>query len=275
MTAQQILIFDSGVGGLSIYREILNATRGVDCHYLFDNAFYPYGELDDQFLVKRLLSLLDRFCQHQRIDLIVIACNSASTVALEALRKHLKVPVVGVVPAIKPAAQLTQNGIIGLLATPATVKRDYTAQLIRRFAPAAQVLSIGSTELVALAEQKMRGLPVTVEQVRAQIAPWMDGTDTPDTLVLGCTHFPLLGEEIAGCFDRPVHLVDSGAAIANRVLQLLKKSLSNTTATHFAYCTRPLENSEHAGLTSMFSRHGFQALQVFASSGDGMESFGF
>ena len=106
MMAKQVLIFDSGVGGLSIFQEMMHKNPNINCFYLFDNACFPYGELDDDFLIKRLTELLLSFVKRHNIDLIIIACNSASTVALQALRSHFSIPVVGVVPAIKPAAKL-------------------------------------------------------------------------------------------------------------------------------------------------------------------------
>lgn len=266
MAAKQVLIFDSGVGGLSIFHEVIQKTVDIDCFYLFDNAYYPYGELDEDFLTKRLSELLLSFVKKQHIDLIIVACNSASTVALDSLRSHLSIPVVGVVPAIKPAVQLTKNGVIGLLATPATIKNSYTIRLINEFAGNSEVLKIGSTELVNLAEEKLQGGGVDKKRLQKVLEPWLIRNKKPDTLVLGCTHFPLLKDEIASCFQNRVQLVDSGKAIANRVFHLLGvqrvKPFSNQ---HRAYYTKAIQPSEKLiALRSRFLAYGFKSLDYYA-----------
>lgn len=148
--------------------------------------------------------------------LAVIACNTASTVSLPALREKFPFPVVGVVPAIKPAARLTANGIVGLLATRGTVKRPYTRELIERFANECQIAMLGSAELVEMAEAKLHGETVSLEELRRILRPWLRMQEPPDTVVLGCTHFPLLQEELLKVLPEGTRLVDSGAAIARR-----------------------------------------------------------
>lgn len=221
MTSQQVLIFDSGVGGLSIFQKILKQNPSVTYHYLFDNTYFPYGELEELFLIDRLTSLLLAFLESQHIDLIVIACNTASTIALNNLRKLISVPIIGVVPAIKPAASITKNNVIGLLATPATINRAYTQELIDKFAKNASVVKIGSTKLVQLAELKLQGANIEHEEVKEILKSWLELEIQPDTIVLGCTHFPLLKNEISKCFPNDIRLVDSGDAIAKRVSDLL------------------------------------------------------
>lgn len=275
MSAKRVLIFDSGVGGLSVYEQIVKYNPTIKCHYLFDNAYFPYGELPREQLINRLTQLLTDFMQLHPADLIVIACNSASTVALDALRQHFIIPIVGVVPAIKPATLVTVNNVIGLLATPGTIERDYTDTLVNQFAADKIVLRIGSTQLVKLAEDKLIGKVLDADSFRAILAPWLKSEDNmPDTLVLGCTHFPLLKEEIIACFARPVHLVDSGQAIALRVKQLLnsqllseqlsrsqplnKHSLKKLPLNHQAFYTRQFESSAHlTALTISFKERGF------------------
>jgi len=275
MSAKRVLIFDSGVGGLSVYEQIVKYNPTIKCHYLFDNAYFPYGELPREQLINRLTQLLTDFMQLHPADLIVIACNSASTVALDALRQHFIIPIVGVVPAIKPATLVTVNNVIGLLATPGTIERDYTDTLVNQFAADKIVLRIGSTQLVKLAEDKLIGKVLDADSFRAILAPWLKSEDNmPDTLVLGCTHFPLLKEEIIACFARPVHLVDSGQAIALRVKQLLnsqllseqlsrsqplnKHSLKKLSLNHQAFYTRQFESTAHlTALTISFKERGF------------------
>lgn len=268
MSAKRVLIFDSGVGGLSVYTQIIKVNPSIKCNYLFDNAYFPYGELARETLVSRVIQLLSVFMLEHPADLIVIACNSASTIALKELRLHFSIPIVGVVPAIKPATQITVNNVIGLLATPGTIEREYTAQLIEQFASDKTVLRIGSTKLVQLAEDKLIGKPVFKKDLQGILSPWLQMQGVmPDTLVLGCTHFPLLKQEISECFDKPVFLVDSGKAIAVRVQKLL--SLGNTEELskkqkHQAFYTQRLcDQQVLTALTKSFAEYGFTDLNFY------------
>lgn len=143
-----VLVFDSGVGGLSVYDEIRRLLPDLHYIYAFDNVAFPYGEKSETFIVERVVEIVTAVQQRYPLSLAVIACNTASTVSLPALREKFAFPVVGVVPAIKPAARLTANGVVGLLATRATVKRPYTHELIARFANECQIAMLGSAELV-------------------------------------------------------------------------------------------------------------------------------
>ncbi len=217
------LVFDSGVGGLSVAADIHAALPGLVLTYAADNAFLPYGEKSEAELIARVPELLEGWRREFAPDLIVVACNTASTVVLPAVRALVPVPVIGVVPAVKPAAKHTRTGIIGLLGTPGTVRRAYTDGLIREFAADKTVIRHGSSGLVRLAEAKLRGHPPDEAAVAAEIAPLFAGTEGAniDIVVLACTHFPLLRSELARAAARPVQFIDSGAAIARRVAQLL------------------------------------------------------
>ena len=161
-----VLVFDSGVGGLSVYNEIRQLLPNLHYIYAFDNVAFPYGEKSEEFIVERVVEIVTAVQQRYSLALAVIACNTASTVSLPALREKFAFPVVGVVPAIKPAARLTANGIVGLLATRGTVKRPYTRELIDRFANECRIEMLGSAELVELAEAKLHGEPVPLEELR-------------------------------------------------------------------------------------------------------------
>jgi len=261
MSVKQLLIFDSGVGGLSIFQEVVKQSPNVNCYYLSDNAYFPYGELGETVLINRLITLLDSFIKEQPVDMIVIACNSASTVALQSLRQHFSLPVVGVVPAIKPAALKSKNDVIGLLATPATINRDYTKQLINEFAANKTVLNIGSTALVKLAEEKLQGKRVDEQVLKTVFLPWLNAPSQPDTLVLGCTHFPLLKKEISDCFDGRVNLVDSGEAIAKRVTLLLGNHEETEQVTYDAFYT--LVDKKQLQLETAFINMGFNSFSLF------------
>ncbi|MEC4729060.1 glutamate racemase [Shewanella sp. D64] len=219
-----IVVFDSGVGGLSILDEIRKVLPDQDYCYLFDNARLPYGELEEQELVDGCKSLIVAIVEQVSASLVVIACNTASTLVLPVLRETLTIPVVGVVPAIKPAALYSQAKHIGLLATPGTIQRSYTHSLIKQFASSCRVELFGSSELVLLAEKKAAGKAILQEEISQLLYPIK--ASALDTLVLGCTHFPILKAEIQEYLGYEVLLLDSGKAVAARVSSLVGRGVS-------------------------------------------------
>lgn len=219
-----ILVFDSGFGGLTVLRAVREALPDADYVYCADDAAFPYGALSEEALTARVLAVFDRLIAEFSPDLAVIACNTASTIALPALRASFELPFVGTVPAIKPAAEASASRIIAVLATAGTVKREYTRNLIERFAADCRVVLVGSPHLASLAEARLRGEIVPDTAIAAEIAPCfvgaVDGRRT-DQLVLGCTHYPLLADDIARLAPWPVALIDPAPAIARRVVALL------------------------------------------------------
>ena len=223
-----ILVFDSGVGGLSILHEIKVLLPSAGFIYLSDNEAFPYGEMPEKKLVPRVNNLLREVVARYHPHLVVIACNTASTVALPSVRSALAVPVVGVVPAIKPAAIMSRTKTIALLATNATINRTYTLDLITQFAAGCRVIRVGSSALVKAAEAKLRGEALdgaALDDVISRLFKGADGAAL-DTVVLGCTHFPLLVAELAARAPREVVWIDSGPSIAQRVRTLLPEELS-------------------------------------------------
>jgi glutamate racemase len=218
-----ILVFDSGMGGLTVAAEIEALLPGIGLDYLCDDAFFPYGTKPEADLVDRVEAVVAAAVERCRPDLVVVACNTASTVALPRLRARLKVPVVGTVPAIKPAAALSRRRIIGVLGTPGTVRRAYTQDLIEQFAGDCIVIRVGSAELVELAEAHADGPPPAEAVIRRIMASFFDRplSEQPDVIVLACTHFPLLRQALAAASPPGVALIDSGRAIAERVRSLL------------------------------------------------------
>ena len=253
---KHILVFDSGIGGLSVYKEIQYQLPLAKYIYAFDNAAFPYGELTESVLMERTTLMISLLCAKFAIDIVVIACNTASTIVLPALREKLTIPVVGVVPAIKPAALVSTK--IGLLATPATVKRSYTYDLIKSFAPISDVQLLGSTRLVEMAEEKMIGVDVDLEELKVILSPWQDRVDT---IVLGCTHFPFLRNEIKKVLNGNVLLIDSGEAIARRVKQLLGdyKEEGKEAIKGEVFCSASTKNEE--ALNKTFQELEFSPLQ--------------
>ncbi|MEJ4047354.1 glutamate racemase [Erwinia sp. SLM-02] len=259
-----VLVFDSGVGGLSVYDEIRKLLPDLHYLYAFDNVAFPYGEKSEEFIVERVVSIVEAVTLRHPLALVVIACNSASTVTLPALRERFSFPVVGVVPAIKPAARLTRNGIVGLLATRGTVKRPYTHELVARFASECKTEMLGSAELVELAEAKLHGKPVAIEEVKRILQPWLRMKEPPDTVVLGCTHFPLISEELQQVLPEGTRLIDSGAAIARRTVWLLENESPEafSTDSNIAYCMDITEQAVQ--LMPVLQRYGFEKLEKLA-----------
>lgn len=259
--ARRVLVFDSGVGGLSVLAEIARRLPGVELAFTGDNRHFPYGTKPVDVLLPQIEASVRKTMAACDPDLLVVACNTASTFALPHLRAILPIPVVGVVPAIKPAAALSASRVIGLLATPATVDRPYTSDLIDRFAPGCTVIRVGSAELVTLAEAALRGIAPPVERLAAILAPFFAGPDGArlDVIVLACTHFPLLREALARAAPRPVTFLDSGAAIARRVETLLgpEGGAPGKARGHRAYFTAPADDL--SGLGHAFDRLGLGA----------------
>jgi glutamate racemase len=218
-----ILIFDSGVGGLSVLAEVRKALPGAPIIYAADNAGYPYGTKSEGEIAARVPALLGRMAERFRPCIVVIACNTASTIALAHVRAALNLPVVGTVPAVKPAALASKTRTIGILGTKATVRQPYVDTLVASHAADCTVIRLGSAKLVDIAEAKLRGTPADPDEMRAILAELygQDGGDQIDQLVLACTHFPLLHDEIAAAGPRGVALVDSGKGIARRTAHLL------------------------------------------------------
>ena len=219
----RILVFDSGVGGLTVLGPIRQARP--DAHYIYigDTECFPYGELAERTLIERVTTVISEMAERFAPDLIVIACHTASTLVLPALRATLSIPIVGTVPAIKPAAEQSQSKLISVLATEGTVKRDYTTALIRDFAGTCDVTLISARLLAGYAETVLRGETVHDDMVLAEIAPAFvaNGEIRTDYIVLACTHYPLLIEAFQRLSPWPVTWIDPAPAIARRVLHLL------------------------------------------------------
>ena len=213
-----IIVFDSGVGGLSVLQGIRAALPQAPMVYAMDRAAYPYGQQAEATLLARVPALLGRLAERYRPRLIVMACNTASTVALAAVREALQVPIVGTVPAIKPAAKMTQSGVIGVLGTAATVRQAYVDRLSAAFAADRLVLRHGAPALVDYAEARLRGAPGECDAPRAAINALLaqPGGDRLDTIVLACTHFPLVRDALVEAAPPRLRFVDGAEGIARR-----------------------------------------------------------
>ncbi|WP_189445329.1 glutamate racemase [Salinicola rhizosphaerae] len=259
-----VLVFDSGVGGLSVRTDIARRLPGASLDYVCDNAALPYGTKPDRWLVARIVDVCMRACRLSAPRVLVVACNTASTLALEALRERLAVPVVGTVPAIKPAVAQSRTRSVGLLATSATVNRPYLDRLVAEFADGCRVTRVAADPLVRVAETFIADGQLDVRRIRAVLAPLWAVAEL-DTVVLGCTHFPLLKANFAALAPRPVAWIDSGEAIARRVETLLGDGLSaDGPIAPRCWATRP----DAPGLGHALARFGLPAPRGLVSAVD-------
>jgi glutamate racemase len=221
-----ILVFDSGLGGLTVLSEIVKARP--DAHYIYvaDDTFFPYGHHSEEAIIARVVPLIGELVSTHAPDLVVIACNTASTLVMSHLRDAYQLPFVGTVPAIKPACAGSKTKRVSVLGTKGTVKREYTHALIRDFAQGCEVTLVGSPDLASLAESALSGIEVDDAAIAAELAPCFVGADADasartDTVVLACTHYPLLVDRFVKLAPWPVDWIDPAPAIARRVADLL------------------------------------------------------
>lgn len=223
MRRHRILLFDSGMGGLTVARAVRALMPHAALVYAADTAGFPYGAWPEARLVARIEAVIGALLETVHPDIVVIACNTASTLALDALRRRFSVPFVGTVPAIKTAAEQTRSGVIGVLATPGTARRDYTSALIHTYAYHCTVIVHGAARLADLAEAALQGEPPADEAVRREIAAVFKrrGGRRTDTVVLGCTHYPLILPALEAASPWPVCFIDPAPAIARRVAAVI------------------------------------------------------
>ncbi|MGA7809295.1 glutamate racemase [Bradyrhizobium sp.] len=243
-----ILVFDSGLGGLTVLREIVAARPDAHYVYVADDAFFPYGHHSEEAIVARVVPLIGELIASHAPDLVVIACNTASTLVMSHLRDAYTVPFVGTVPAIKPACAQSKTRRVSVLGTRGTVKREYTKALIRDFALGCEVTLVGSPELASLAESALSGNVVSDRDVAAELAPCFvgdgdDATARTDTIVLACTHYPLLLDRFVRLAPWPVDWIDPAPAIARRVSDLLGPPLGKEHG----------GEADHAGAAMLFT----------------------
>lgn len=238
--AAPLLLFDSGVGGLSVLREVRAALPQAPVIYAADNGGLPYGTKSEAEIAARVCGLLGRMSERYRPRLICIACNTASTIALAMVRDVLNVPIVGTVPAIKPAAAATRSGTIGLLGTAATIRQSYVDRLEAEFARGKTLLRFAASDLVGAAEAKLRGQPFDPAAIAAAVDGLRSqpGGECIDTVVLACTHFPLLKDELGTAFGPGVRLVDGSQGIARRIVHLTQGQAFQRSSPDLALFTK-------------------------------------
>jgi glutamate racemase len=262
--APHVLVLDSGIGGLSVVRAIRAAAPGLRLSYLADFAFFPYGAKAEAALIDRVAGLVAGAVARLQVDAVVIACNTASTVVLEAVRARFAMPFVGVVPPVKPAGEASKTRSIAVLATEATVRRRYLDDLVARFAADCHVVRVGAPELAQMAEDTVRGKPVDRDRLRTILAPLLAVTPTVDAVVLGCTHYPFLLPDLKAVVDRGVAWFDPAPAVARRLLDVLNlksDSMASDPLGDTAYATGSAQ--EFDGLHGLLNDLGFARHDVW------------
>ncbi len=258
-----ILLFDSGIGGLTVLDDLRGVLPRSPVIYAADTAGLPYGEKSEAQIAARVAGLLGRMSERYKPRLACIACNTASTIALGMVREVLEIPIVGTVPAIKPAAALTESGVIGLLGTQATIRQGYVDNLEAEFASDKRLLRFAAPQLVEAAEAKLRGRPPSPGAIRAAAEGLkaLPGGDQIDTVVLACTHFPLLEDELAEHFAPGTRFVHGAAGIARRIVHLTQDQPFPAVASSQFVTTGDLQSAQE--LLPILKTYGFQAIEAF------------
>ena len=262
-----ILVFDSGLGGLTVLEQVRRARPDAAFVYAADDAAFPYGGLTEPVLVARVIAVMERLIALHLPDLVVIACNTASTLVLPSLRQRFATPFVGVVPPIKPAAEMSRSRVVSLLATPGTVARAYTRDLVATYAGHCNVKLVGAPNLARLAEAEMAGETVSDAALSDEIAPCFvtlnDGRRT-DVVCLACTHYPLLRARFEAIAPWPVAWVDPAPAIARRVVQLLGQTPEGAAADSTVLGLFTGGSGLNQGLTRSLAARGVETIAVEA-----------
>ncbi len=260
---QPILIFDSGVGGLTVLDALREVLPDAPVIFAADQAGLPYGTKSEAEITARVIGLLGRMSERYQPRLICIACNTASTIALREVREVLETPIVGTVPAIKPAAAITNTGTIGLLGTQATVRQTYVDDLEQKFGQGSRLIRHAAPELVEPAEAKLRGEKVDLTAIKASVDALLahPGGDAIDTVILACTHFPLLRDELSQYFRPGVQFVDGSQGIARRIVHLLQGQSFSRSSPDLALTTGDMVSFNR--LTPSLARRGINRIEQF------------
>ena len=223
-TSSLIGVFDSGVGGLSVLKEINKQLPHESVIYIADSAFTPYGEKSAEEIIERCRQLVVSLI-NQGADIIVVACNTATAIAVNKLRKEFSVPIVAMEPAVKPAVENSKKGIVGILATTMTLSSHRYAHLLERFACGAQVIEQACPGLVEQVEKMQLDSDLTQQLLHRYLDPLIN--NHVDAVVLGCTHYPFLRKQIESITGEHVNVIDTAAAVTRelrRKLELINKA---------------------------------------------------
>ncbi|MBS1103036.1 glutamate racemase [Gluconobacter sp. Dm-62] len=261
------LVFDSGIGGMGVVQALRDLLPTLPIDYLADTALFPYGEQPDDLLTSRIVSLLVAACEHLQPDILVIACNTASTIALPALRERLKIPVVGCVPPIRWAGRVSQSRVIGLLSTSATARRPYILQLHRDFASDCRLITHGARRLADLAERAFLGEVIADTDVQHELDCLFSQPhgDEIDTVGLGCTHYTFLMDAFERLSPPGVTWLDPAPAVARQVRTVLQDAPGLPGASRPGRLLMTHASHEATRLQEAAERLGFSQWEIFAA----------
>lgn len=214
-------IFDSGVGGLSVFREIVRILPEEKYIYWSDNAHCPYGEKSRDYIIDRARAVTS-FLMEQGADIIVVACNTATAAAISTLREEFPIPFIGMEPAVKPAAQATRSGVVGVLATAGTLRATKYIDTRAKWAHDVKIVEHIGQGFVELVEQGNVSGPEAESIVEKSVRPLVEAG--ADTIVLGCTHYPFLADTIRKVAGTPVTLVDPAPAVAKHLMEVMQEN---------------------------------------------------
>ncbi|WMY97679.1 MAG: glutamate racemase [Arsenophonus sp.] len=218
-----ILIFDSGIGGLSIYDDIVKIFPNMNYIYFVDNDYFPYGEKQSNIIIQRVIDLLNYIYKKHNLLIVIIACNTVSTIGLKILRKKFHFPIIGVFPNIPLATKLTNNGIIGIIATNLTISGNYIQKIVNKLSTYYEIKTISSPELVELAEKKVYKKKIDKSVILNTLKPWTQIKKRPDIIVLGCTHYNFLYQEIKKEFFNKILLLNSNLVVLKKIFCIFDK----------------------------------------------------
>ncbi|MCV2502381.1 MAG: glutamate racemase [Candidatus Lightella neohaematopini] len=258
------MIFDSGLGGLLFYNQIKRIIPHSNYFYVFDNIGFPYGNKDKNYIINRIIKIVNNICKLNKIDLIIIACNTASILTLSKLRKLLNYPIIGVLPAIQIATELTKNNHICLLATNNTIYSTYISNMIDKLSYKYTIILIPSMQLVYLAEKILQGYSSSSLLLYKIFTTWKNNNkDTPDTIILGCTHFSLFTPNLLHILKKKI-IIDSNIVTINFILNFIKNNINYNQNNKFicdkAYCVSLTKKTRN--LAIILKYYGFESLNI-------------
>lgn len=266
---KNIVIFDSGIGGLSIYKKIYKIFPHMNYIYVFDNYGFPYGNKKDIFVIKRIILIIKSIIKIKKVLTCIIACNTASIIALSILRKKFKFPIFGIFPAIKFASKLTKNRIIGLLATENTNKHNLTNNLIKKFANNCKIMKINASGLVKLVEKKIKKQSnIPTKKIKNFLNPFFKNfKNIPDTIILGCTHFYHIKKEIKMICPNNINIIDSKFLIIKNIYNyyfkknnshIFQNNIEKFNQKNIVFYTAYIDNKNK--IFKLFNEYGFQKM---------------
>lgn len=221
--SKNILIIDSGIGGISIYKKIKIILPYNNYIYILDNNAFPYGEKKKEFIINRILKILNKILYKHKIDVVIIACNTASIACLKELKNFFQFKILKIIPNIKSAISTTKNKIIGLLATKFTINNSYIKNKIKKLSNDYKFILLPSSKLVLLSERKFIGNRIKTKKLKIIIKPFTNLKQQPDTIILGCTHFSIFYEDLKKILQKNIKIIDSNNIIIKKIQPLKTK----------------------------------------------------